>query len=87
MPPWSVRLLLMDTMKEFEIRLFDEDGAQRLVVPVIAENETVARARAETLRRSHDATRYEVRGMMRSARHAAGAAKPSPGTESGQNDI
>lgn len=64
----------MDTLKEFEIRLFDEEGAQRLVVPVIVESEAMARRRAEALQQSHGASRYEVRGLMRSARYASGRA-------------
>ena len=62
----------MDTLKEFEVRLFDEYGQQRLVVPVIAASEIAAQSRAEDLQASHQATRYELRGLMRSARHAGG---------------
>ena len=66
----------MDTQKEFEIRLFDREGEQFLVVPVVAMDEAQAMARGEALRRTHDGARYEVRGLMRSARYDRGIVRP-----------
>ena len=70
----------MDTQKEFEIRLFDDQGQQLLVVPVIAVSTAAAERKAEGLRTSHDGARYEVRGLMRSARYdgARGVRTNSP---------
>lgn len=59
----------MDTMKEFEIRLFDADGALLLLVPLVVESDGVAEAKAVALQRAHTAARYELRGLMRSARY------------------
>ena len=63
----------MDTQKEFEVRLFDDLDQQILVVPVIAGNAAEAQRRAEALQAAHQATRHELRGLMRSARYASGA--------------
>jgi hypothetical protein len=63
----------MDTQREFEVRLFDRAGGQFLVVPVVAADKAQAVARAEALRKAHDGARYEVRGLMRSARYDRGA--------------
>ena len=65
----------MDTMKEFEIRLFGADGALLLLVPLIVESAGVAEAKAAALQKAHTASRYEVRGLMRSARYCG-----APGT-------
>ena len=74
----------MDTMKEFEIRLFDADGALLLLVPLIVESAGVAEAKAAALQQAHTAARYEVRGLMRSARYsgAAGMLRRGSGTKS-----
>jgi len=66
----------MDTQKEFEIRLFDQVGEQFLVVPVVAANQAQARMRAEDLCRTHNGARYEVRGLLRSARYDRGVVSP-----------
>jgi hypothetical protein len=70
MPPQSLRFLVMDTQKEFEVRLFDPEDRQILVVPVIAASAAEAQHRAEALQASHQAARHELRGLMRSARYA-----------------
>jgi hypothetical protein len=66
----------MDAQKEFEVRLFDAGDRQILVVPVIAGSEAEAAKRAQALRRDHGGARFEVRGLMRSARYARGVVRP-----------
>ena len=66
----------MDTQKEFEVRLFDAVGQQILVVPVVAGSEDEAMRRAQGLSRDNDGARFEVRGLMRSARYDSGVVRP-----------
>jgi len=66
----------MDTQKEFEVRLFDAQGQQVLVVPVIAGSEEEAARRAQVLSRDNGGARFEVRGLMRSARYDRGVVRP-----------
>jgi hypothetical protein len=66
----------MDTLKEFEIRLFDAQDQQILVVPVIAAGEPQAIMRAEAICKANDGARFEVRGLMRSARYDRGVVRP-----------
>lgn len=54
---------MMKTIKEYEVRLFDEKGLQFLIVPVMAETESEARTRAELVRKAHAAARFEVKAV------------------------
>jgi hypothetical protein len=67
----------MDTLKEFEVRLFDAQNQQILVIPVIAAGEPQATMRAEALCKANGCARFEVRGLMRSARYDRGVVRPS----------
>jgi hypothetical protein len=52
---------MMKAIQEYEVRLFDDKGHQFLIVPVVAETEDEAKARAELVRKAHGAARFEVK--------------------------
>ncbi|MBV9549091.1 MAG: hypothetical protein JO256_05390 [Alphaproteobacteria bacterium] len=69
---------MQETIREFEVRLFNDLDHQFLIVPVLVETEAEARAKAESLRTAHSAARYSLTqaGPVLKAAMDAAAAKP-----------
>jgi len=63
-------MVMMMSLREYEIRLFDGFGALLLVAPVVAPDNAMAGARGRELEAEHGAARHEVVGQMGSARFA-----------------
>lgn len=60
----------METLKEYEVRLFDAVGKLLFVNPIVAAGDAAAAARGRALQVENDAARYEVVGQLASSRFA-----------------
>ncbi len=54
---------MTDASKEFEVRLFNEEGRQFLIVPVVTDTEAEAHGRANAIRLTHGAVRYTLKAV------------------------
>ena len=55
---------MMETKKHFDVRLFDREGRQFLIVPVVAPNQCFAAAGAVEVAKEFGAARHALRPSL-----------------------